>query len=223
MASGIFFILGAGASFDSGLPTYRGPEGIYANTLDPENVLSCYSPLEKVWEFLAPLYQKIGQSYPGPTYELIKELGEKYPGSFILTQNIDGHASSTGLPVIEMHGSWKTMTCHRCELTFTANPYDPGCKCGAFCRPDIVLYDEDLPQKKIQQVYDFINNRPKMVVVIGTTLQFPYLRKFITKSKERGAEIIHINPDDNYESNVRRRETWYDTTSQEGLKKLLEF
>jgi NAD-dependent deacetylase len=78
MSKSIFFILGAGASTDSNLPTYRGDGGFYENTsIKPENVLT-YTPLQQnpktVWDFITPLYQKIQQSRPGPTYDKLKEI-----------------------------------------------------------------------------------------------------------------------------------------------------
>ena len=142
MTESIFFILGAGASFDSGLPTYRGPSGLYDGKEKPEDILSLYSPLDKVWDFLAPLYEKISESKPGLTYDLIKELGKKYPGSFILTQNIDGHALSTEIPVVEIHGTWKTMVCMKCQERIITNLQTRKCQCGNIYRPDIVLYDQ---------------------------------------------------------------------------------
>ena len=205
----IFFILGAGASFDSGLPTYRGPEGLYTNTTSsesPEDILSIYSPLDKVWQFLTPLYEKIATTNPGSTYDLIKELGRSHPNSFILTQNIDGHALSTEVPTVEIHGTWKTMVCVPCKARVATNLTNRTCKCGKQYRPDVVLYDQTLPQEEVQKVNSYIKTRPKYVVVIGTTLQFAYLRKFITKAKQRGAQVIHINPDDDYKDKVKFNE-----------------
>lgn len=220
----VFFILGAGASRDSGLNTYRGPEGHYKGREDMiETLHSMNNTLEKIWETLSPLYQKIRENSPGKTYELIKEIGKKYPDSFILNQNIDGYAESTGLPVIEMHGNWKTMTCLKCKESKESDPENFLCSCGEGCRPDIVLFGENLPRNKVQQTYNYIKNHPQYVIIIGTTLQFPYLRTFITKAKQKGALIVHINPDPKYEPNVRKREFWFDVPSAEGLEKFLEW
>lgn len=222
MSDCIFFLLGAGASFDSGLPTYRGPEGLYNEVKDPENLLNVESPLETVWNFLIPLFEKIKETQPGPTYELIKELGKKYPNSFLFTQNIDGHAFHTELPVVEMHGNWSKMFCTMCDIKVDIDPKNRNCICGGKYKPDIVLYGQGLPEKKVTTVHQFIKRHPKYVIVIGTTLQFPYLRQFITKAKMREAKVIHINPDDNYSKNVMFNELWIKLPSKEGLVKLLE-
>ena len=146
----LFFILGAGASFDSGLPTYRGPDGLYndENLKERfEDILSTYTPVEKIWGFIKPLYENIANSRPGPTYDKIKELGHEYKGSFIVTQNIDGHDLSTELPVVEIYGSYKTMTCRKCNKNTVVDFDNLICDCGGKYRPDIVLHGQSLPDR----------------------------------------------------------------------------
>jgi hypothetical protein len=60
----------------------------------------------------------------------------------------------------------------------------------------------------------------KYVIIIGTTLQFSYLKKFKNNAKCRYAKVIHINQDDNYDI-VRKNEIWIKETSYDGLKKFL--
>ena len=218
----VFLILGAGASKDSGLQTYRGKGGYYeGKEYNVETILSTSNPLENIWTFLKPLYEEISKHSPGKTYDLIKKLGKVYPKSFILTQNIDGYALSTGLPVVELHGTAKTMTCFGCNKSKPSNPDDYLCECGKGYRPDVVLFGEKLSQPKVQEIYSLIKRRPNYVLIIGTSLQFAYLRTFVTKAKQRGAIIIHINPDESYTDNVRKREMWYDVPASEGLEKFL--
>lgn len=178
----IFWILGAGASLDSGLPIYRGPQGIYQdlkNINDPA--------------VLDALIEKIQQGAPGETYKYIQDISPE--GSFILTQNIDGYALSTGLDVVEMHLR------------------------GHLCRKNVVLLGENLPTEHVTRVYTLIKERrPKYTIVLGTSFQFPYLRTFITKAKAKGSQVIHINPDLNYTGNLRYRYT-YTSSSVKGVYK----
>jgi len=229
--SGIFFILGAGASVDSGLPTYRGSEGLYTSIGDYNKVtkfLSIETPLQDLWSFMEPLYKSVNENLPGKTYKLIKEIGGIINNSFILTQNIDGNALSTGLPIVEIHGDCRTMYCidKRCpkgcyqKLIPVDNEYK--CECGATCRPNVVLFGESLDQRKIMQVYTFIKRGPKYIVIIGTSLQFPYLEVFISKAKQRGSEVIHINPDPEYSNNIGKHEEWLMVNSSEGLEILVD-
>lgn len=233
----MFFILGAGASVDSGLKTYRGDNGIYGENDEPEEYLNerhaRYYP-KSVWNFLAPLYQEIQRNNPGPTYQKIMDLAKIYHNSFILTQNIDGYALSTGLPCVEMHGNFSTMRCSGCGQVAKTDvsglaDYRPDpdysrliCSCGEFYRPDIVLFGEELDKANVAQIYKRLNEKTRYVVIVGSTLQFPYLRKFINKAKRRGAQVIHINPDADYSKLVRDNELWLKTTAYQGLNTLMD-
>lgn len=220
----IFFILGAGASSDSGLPTYRGEDGLYDDDSTPEILLTprnLYTHPESVWRFLNPLYSMIQQHTPGPTYQKIAEIIQEHPHSFLLTQNIDGYATNLNLPVIEMHGSHKTMTCVGCGSSIPTDFDKFRCDCGGWYRPDVVLFEESLPKKSVQEVYYLLKKRrPKYVLVIGTSMQFPYLRVFIDKAKKRGAKVIHINPDPNYHGHDGK-ELFIQKNGVEGLEEFI--
>ena len=167
--STIMWLLGAGASVDSDLPTYRGPDGLYT---EAEASQAMISP-EKQREIL----NKINHCRSGPTYEEIKKISSSE--SFIITQNIDGFAINTGLKTIEIHKRENN---------------------------DIVLLGEQLPKKKIHDTYRLIKQTSiDYVIIMGTSMQFPYLRIFIDKAKSKGARIIHINPDKEYKGHLREK------------------
>ena len=133
-------------------------------------------------------------SEPGLTYQKNKQYSPE--NSFILTQNIDGLADSTGLDTVEIH------------LRGSINKFD-----------NVVLLGHPLPNDKITQCYKLIaRTRPQWVLIIGTSMYFPYLRVFINKAKARGAKVFHINPDENYDS-VKKNEIWIKSTASEGLDK----
>ena len=141
-----------------------------------------------------------------------------------MTQNIDGYASKIkNIPIIEIHGNHEFMSCIECCTQYKSNPDDFMCKCGSPCRPDVVLYGEDLPDKKVHQTYKLLKRKYKYIMIIGTSLQFPYLREFINKAKQKGAKVIHINPDEDYSSNVRDGEIWLRCDATTGLKTFLNF
>jgi NAD-dependent SIR2 family protein deacetylase len=179
------YLLGAGASIDSGLPTYRGDGGINTS-YTKMTTESSFNYLEK----------RIKENCPGETYKFIDEISPK--NSMIITQNIDGYAHSTNLNVIDIH----MHDGH--ELIYS----------------NIVQIGQELPNKKIMQMNRYIKKeKPKYMIVIGTSMQFPYLRIIINKTK-KFAKIIHINPDDSYKYNIGRNEHWIQDTAINGLKKL---
>lgn len=234
----VFFILGAGASVDSGLPTYRGKNGLYNdNSVNYEQILSIENfeedPLS-VWNFLDPFYEKIDRCSPGETYTQLHQFIEKYPRSFMMTQNVDGFATDLNIPVIEMHGNSKYMYCRKCDIAtkviengeFTSKicktcEASKMCKDNAVMRPNIVLFGESVCRKKYAEVGKLFKYRhPKYVIVIGTTTQFPYIKGFIDKCKSKGAKVIHINPDENY--TVKHNEFLLRKTAAEGVRYLIE-
>lgn len=128
--------------------------------------------------------------------------------------------SCGGAPLVEMHGNYNTMTCMKCGVTRNVNIENGRCSCGGDCRPDIILFDEYLPQKKLHHVYSRIKMRPSWVVIVGTSLQFSYLRAFIKKAKQRGAKVLHINPDPLYAEKVLKNEEWLQIPAADGLRSL---
>jgi NAD-dependent deacetylase len=221
---GILFLLGAGASIDSGLPCYRGSTGIYPENV--EKILDPDVPLDQVWRFLDPLYALIKENKPGETYDIIKALGKKHPDSLIVTQNIDGYAKTTEINTIELHGTASTMTCKGCKNKYPSNPLDFVCpSCASACRPDILLFREKVRDKDMNDIYTYIKHKPAMMMVVGTSLQFLYLEDFIAKAKRRNIPIVHINPDPIYEITLEgkgKNERFLTMKSAEGLRPYLK-
>jgi len=212
----ILFITGAGASVDSGLRTYRGPGGVYEEEGNPAQDLSIdtwRSNPTKTWNTLSPLVKAVRKAKPGPTYQLMKEIAKKYDVT-IHTQNVDGFSRTVCDEVWEMHGDVRTMFCEHCRGVYELDEHNYICgKCREYCKPNIVFYGEDIRPRTT------LRKRFKTVIVIGTTLQFPYLRNMINQYRQKGAVVIHINPADNYSSFVGY-DTWMKMKSEDALKQL---
>lgn len=212
----VLFILGAGASVDSGLPTYRGKGGVYEKVGDPSQELSIGAWIrnpQRVWDILIPLVKKAREVKPGPTYQKIEELAKTH-NVYIYTQNVDGLAKKVCDKVWEMHGNLGTMRCEKCNLSYDLDPYALTCdQCLSLCKPNIVLFNEGITQNF------FTEKHFKYVIVMGTTLQFPYLTVLKKKYKQKGAKVIHINPDPFYSTTIGlpKNEEWLETTCTEGL------
>lgn len=227
MSKSIFFILGAGASVDSNLPTYRGVGGVYQNTImKPEDLLTvrtlCENP-EIVWDFIKPLYENIKHTTAGPTYTKLRELITFFPDSFIVTQNVDGFAKTADVPVIEVHGNYDSMYCMTCGMGASTNFEHTTCPaCGGTRRPNVVLFGEMIAKNNLARIYTQIKRHPAYVVVIGTTLQFPYLRHLINKAKQKGSHVIHINPDDSYVEKLGKHEQLIAKNAFDGIQELID-
>lgn len=190
----MLFILGAGASVDSGMKTYRGggSNGQHYYKFDEENAdtnplhvsaLLTEERRELMKQHLQLIADDVAAATLGPTYRAIGDIAQSYDHCLIATQNIDGLAHKTGLEVVELHGS--------------------------LARNDVVLFGAELSLEPIERVFTFIaRHRPSMTYVVGTSFRFTYLRNLIKKAKSTGSKVIHVNPDPDYQWHALR-ETWY--------------
>lgn len=209
----LVFLLGAGASVDSGMKVYRGNEEKYYS-FDEQNdetnplhvsVLSDNIRMKKMWNHLTPLIEDCKRNVPGPTYKKIQEMvTEQNPAPcLILTQNVDGFVhtiTGNNVTIVELHGTLSTVTCINGHGPLNRDSMvDFKCECGAWFRPNIVLFGESINDSVQRLVYTWIRtHHPVKCYVIGTSMRFPYLRKIVNKTKGKGARVIHVNSDPNY-------------------------
>lgn len=217
----ICFVLGAGASVDSGLFTYRGSQGLYRDTKIVEKILTHKTFKENpqaVWDLLNPQFQVMKQVTVGPTYKFLERLCKEYPQSFVITQNIDRLAKNLPVPVIELHGRYDEVICPSCQTVTLLHNGIICEKCQVLGGPNILMFDESLSEEKFQEVYNLLERKPHMVIVIGTSLQFLYLKSFIVELKATGSKIIHINSDPSYGDRLWRNEKHICKTALQGLQ-----
>jgi NAD-dependent deacetylase len=152
----VVILTGAGISVASGLPTYRGPGGLW--TADPSLAATLHAGVDPValWHAMAPLVPAVRAAEPSLAHRAIAgyeaRLAERGATVTVITQNIDGlHGRAGSQRVIELHGSLGRLRCSRagCDLpSFAAGEYPPeppSCpRCGAPLRPAVVLFDEPL-------------------------------------------------------------------------------
>ncbi len=227
-SNAVLFLLGAGASVDSGMRVYRGGGGggngaSYYN-FDEDNdatnplhasALGNDARMEAMWEHLLPIMQdaRKAELHPGPTYERIKAIASTYTHCMVATQNVDAivHQVYSYDDIVELHGSLGSAKCLSCESEFVLQRvHIVRCpKCDGWLRPRIVLFGESLDVANVQRVHKFINDHhPSTVYVVGTSMRFPYLHGFVKKAKSRGACIVHVNPDPDYKWHMQK-EQWY--------------
>lgn len=213
----IFVVTGAGISADSGLPTYRGIGGLYDNK-DTEDGIPIEKALsgpmfrsrpELTWKYLAEIEQGARGAKHNRAHEVLAEMEQHFQRMWILTQNIDGFHSSAGSKnVIEIHGNMHRMKCTVCSYSQEYEDYSdfqipPVCpECSEMVRPDVVLFEEQLPQKEIQTLYHEAEKMFDLVVSIGTSSYFPYIIEPVILASRMGIPTLEINPSDTSISNV---------------------
>jgi NAD-dependent deacetylase len=205
----LLFITGAGISADSGLPTYRGIGGLY-NAGGTEEGLPIEVALsgdvmrqrpEITWKYLAQIGRAIqGRSF-NRAHEVIARMESRFERVWTLTQNIDRfHRLAGSRHVIDIHGDLRELCCTGCPFhmevdDFQALAIPPRCpECRAVLRPDVVLFGETLPERKLERLYEELDTGFDVVFSIGTTSVFPYIAQPIVLGRCLGWMTVEINP-----------------------------
>jgi len=162
---------GAGISADSGIPTFRGPNGLWRNfraedLATPEAFRR--DPL-LVWEWYEWRRGLIRDAQPNAAHEAVARL----PDAIVVTQNVDGlHERAGATSVIELHGNLFRVRCtkdHHIETRAEAfADLPPRCECGALLRPDVVWFGEMLPDDAVARAVSAIR-AADLLLVIGTS------------------------------------------------------
>jgi NAD-dependent deacetylase len=218
-ATSVLFVTGAGISADSGLPTYRGVGGLYAEG-DPEEGLPIEDILsgetfaarpELSWKHIARIEQACRGAKPNRAHEVIALVGERIPRSWVLTQNVDGlHTAAGAKNVIEIHGSVHKLTCTKCDYRERVTDYahlaiPPRCpRCAAIVRPEVVLFGEALPLDELNALRKQQRQGFDIVFSIGTSGLFPYIARPILDAGYEGVPTVEIDPGETTLSNVVR-------------------
>jgi NAD-dependent deacetylase len=197
----IVFVTGAGISQESGIPTFRGKDGLWRNhdAMKLATIDAFYDNPKLVWEWYNERRMNVFQAQPNPGHRAIAEL-EKYADVVVLTQNIDGlHQKSGSSKVLELHGSIVKIKCSVCDykeeiLTEISN-LPPLCKCGNILRPDVVWFGESLPQDVWQNAMNFAN-KCDLMIIAGTSLVVSPANTLPIYAKQNNATLIEINPED---------------------------
>lgn len=204
----ILFITGAGLSAESGLPTYRGIGGLYANGETEDDMpieVALSGPVFRVapevtWKHLGRLEQSVRGAKPNRGHHIIAAL-ERNHDVVVLTQNVDGfHRAAGSSRVIDIHGDCHDLVCTRCDRRERRENYaglalPPVCgSCGAVIRPDVVLFGEMLPSGKVDELYRELKIGFHAYFSVGTTSVFPYIAEPIHDAARAGHLTVEINP-----------------------------
>jgi NAD-dependent deacetylase len=197
-AKKIVFVTGAGISQESGIPTFRGKDGLWRK-YDPMQLATIdafYDNPKLVWEWYEERRRNILDAKPNPGHLAIAELA-KYRDVSVLTQNIDGlHQRAGSKNVYELHGSIITIKCTVCnfkdKITTGFSQLPPLCKCGNMLRPDVVWFGEALREDVWGSAMEQASACDLMIVV-GTSLAVSPANLLPAHAKQNGATMIEVN------------------------------
>ena len=196
-------LTGAGISAESGIPTFRGEDGLW-NRFRAEDLATLEAFREDaalVWGWYDWRRGLMSKVEPNPAHKVLALWERRLPGLSIVTQNIDGlHQKAGSKSVVELHGNIWRVRCTK-ERTVSANtePHleeiPPRCpSCGALLRPDVVWFGEPLERAVLEEAVR-LSATCEVMVVVGTSALVHPAASLPMAALERGARLIEINPD----------------------------
>lgn len=176
----IVFFGGAGVSTESGIPDFRSVDGLYHQqyAYPPETILSHTFYTNKTDEFYRFYRNKMLflDAKPNAAHQKLAQLEADGKLKAVITQNIDGlHQAAGSKNVLELHGSVLRNYCEKCghfhDVQYILNTTEvPKCeKCGGTVKPDVVLYEESLNNKTMNDAVHYIHNA-QVLIIGGTSL-----------------------------------------------------
>lgn len=202
---------GAGISVESGIPPFRGKDGLW-NKYDPVFLDSNYFHQypEKSWQLIKEIfYDFFGQAKPNAAHFALAEMEKKGLLHSIITQNIDNlHQIAGSKQVYEFHGNSRNLICQKCSTYYPVKEIDlsnlpPKClKCDSVLKPDFVFFGEPIPV--VANTNSFKETEEAEVfILIGTTGEIMPASLLPYEAKKNGKKIIEINiSPSNYTSNT---------------------
>jgi len=221
-ANHIVAFSGAGISTEAGIPDFRGPGGLWEDTaLMKQLSLSGFkrNP-ESFYQANVKLFSEIRSAKPTLAHKLIVRLEELGKVEAVITQNIDGlHSAAGSKRVYELHGTYHTGHCTKCHAKFVMESFYseiqsgrlkvPLClDCGALIKPDVVLFEDPLPEDAWQGAVDAATECDLMLVLGSSLVVYP-AAEIPMIAISNGAPVVIINlentPYDNFARVVIRR------------------
>lgn len=193
---------GAGISVESGIPPFRGPDGIW-NRYDPRSLELEYFDAhpEDSWIVIKEIfYDFFGSAEPNQAHLILAQWQNRGVLKSLITQNIDDLHTRAGSPdVIEYHGNSRLLRCLACRARHPAVPtllerLPPACPvCGGLLKPDFVFFGEGIPAEAAYAAEYAAENADAMIL-IGTTGEVYPAAMLPERAKANGAAVIEINP-----------------------------
>lgn len=206
-ADRIVAFTGAGISTESGIPDYRGPNGVWqtGNIPHVDTMRTDDEARRESWQHRLESYPDMLALKPNAGHEALSRLERAGKLLAIITQNIDGLHQKAGNRddrVIELHGSSHRIRCNNCgevyegvtiQTRLEAGEEDPRCVvCGGTLRSSTVLFGESLPENALQLAHR-VSLAADVMLVVGSSLVVNPAARLPAIAKQNGAGLIIIN------------------------------
>jgi NAD-dependent deacetylase len=197
-------LTGAGVSAASGVPTFRGPDGLWKQ-YRPEQLATpdafARDP-RLVWEWYDWRRQRIAACRPNGAHDVLATWSARYPGFTLITQNVDGlHERAGTRHVLRIHGSiWEVSCWSRCvgsrprwpDDTVPLREIPPHCShCDGLIRPGVVWFGEAIDPEIMKRCLE--STRCDVFLTVGTSAVVYPAASLVQEAKSRGAYTAEIN------------------------------
>ncbi len=195
-------LTGAGVSAGSGVPTFRGEEGLWRHYRAEE--LATPEAFQRdprlVWEWYNWRRELIRECAPNVAHEVLASMERALPDFTLITQNVDGlHQAAGSVNVLEIHGNIWRVRCTNClyrtdDHRVPLPDLPPQCPaCGSHLRPDVVWFGESLPQHVIDAAWAAAA-QCHILLVVGTSAVVQPAASLPLVALRNGAQLVEINP-----------------------------
>lgn len=199
-AKRIAILTGAGISAESGVPTFRGEDGLWKK-FQPEELANFNAFVrnpELVWEWYNYRRKLISEVQPNPGHFALSKMEACVDHFWLITQNVDGlHRQAGNQHILELHGNImrnRCITCNKKEnkLEMFEKGELPHCTCGGIMRPDVVWYGEMLPSDILNQAFQ-VTETCDVFLSAGTSAVVHPAASLPMTALNQGAFVIEIN------------------------------
>src|SRR5262245_1621457 len=208
-AARIVVLTGAGISTESGIPDFRGPQGVWTRDPKAERLSNIHyymsDPEVRRLAWKGRLDHPAWQAQPNGGHHALVELERRGKLLALVTQNIDGlhqRAGNTAAKVIEVHGTLHEVTCMSCGWRGAMQPVldrvragedDPPCqRCGGILKSATISFGQALVPAVINRAMQAAE-RAELLLAVGTSLQVYPIAGAVPVAKAAGARIIIVN------------------------------
>lgn len=207
-ATSLVAFTGAGISAESGIPTYRGANGVWSK-YDPDKFADAeYFSRNPAyyWQFVRDVrYPVLKTARPNEGHKALAELERQGRLKALITQNVDGlHQDAGSENVLELHGNTRRILCLDCGSRFGLEEVEemlegempPACpQCRGLLKPDVVLFGEALPERTLQEAGKHAQSCD-LFLALGSSLVVQPAASLPAMAKQAGARLVIVNKED---------------------------
>ncbi|CAM5339175.1 Sir2 family NAD-dependent protein deacetylase [Streptomyces atroolivaceus] len=205
----VAILSGAGISTDSGIPDYRGPQGLWRKDPEAEKLVTydfyMADPAIRRRSWQMRRTSAAWGAEPNAAHRAVVALERSGTAVRVITQNVDGLHQLAGLSarkVVELHGTAREVVCTRCHARSAmadalarveAGEADPPCTdCGGILKPATVMFGERLDPQVLAEAMA-ITKASQVFIAVGTTLQVQPAASLAGIAVEHGARLVVVN------------------------------